>query len=154
MTDRAFVPDEFSAPHELLVGPLRLEPLGPRHNADDHAAWTSSIEHIRATPGFAGRSWPPAEGMPLAENLRDLERHADDFARRTGFTYTVIDTSDDKVAGCVYIYPARDDEHDAVVSSWVRADLAEFDKPLHDAVAAWLKEHWPFARVEYASRDR
>jgi hypothetical protein len=36
---------------------LRLEPLGPQHNQSDHAAWMSSIEHIRSTPGY-----PTADG--------------------------------------------------------------------------------------------
>jgi hypothetical protein len=49
---QAFVPDEFIVPRELVTPRFRLEPLGPQHNADDHEAWTSSIEHIRATPGF------------------------------------------------------------------------------------------------------
>jgi hypothetical protein len=42
--------------------------------------------------------------MSLDENLRDLRRHADDFQRRVGFTYTVLD-DEDRVIGCVYIYP-------------------------------------------------
>jgi hypothetical protein len=40
-------------------------------------------------------------------NLRDLERHAQDFAERRGFTYTVLSTSTGEVIGCVYIYPPR-----------------------------------------------
>ena len=60
MTDE-FVPDGFEPPTSLTTDRFRLEPLGPQHNESDHAAWTSSIEHIHATPGFAG-SWPPPEG--------------------------------------------------------------------------------------------
>jgi hypothetical protein len=78
-----------------------LEPLVPRHNDADHLAWTTSIEHIRATQGFSSWRWPPADGMSLEENLRDLRR-PDDFGRRVGFTYTVLD--DEVVVGCVYIY--------------------------------------------------
>ena len=63
---------------------FRLRPLGTEHNEADHAAWTSSIEHIRATPGFEGRSWPRA--MTLEENLEDLRMHAAHFAAREGFT--------------------------------------------------------------------
>ena len=64
--------------------------------------------------------------MSLEENLADLERHARDFADRTGFTYTVLDPEDD-VIGCVYVYPAGDDVHDARVLSWVRESRAELD---------------------------
>ena len=62
--------------------------------------------------------------MTLEENLGDLERHARDFAARTGFTYSVLAPATDDVLGCVYIYPARDEGHDAAVASWVRASVA------------------------------
>jgi hypothetical protein len=153
VSDRPFVPDDFAVPDGLARDEFRLVPLGPQHNASDHAAWTSSIEHIRATPGFAGRSWPPPEGMTLAQNLGDLEQHARDFAARSGFTYTVLEPDRDEVLGCVYIYPARDGEHDADVRSWVRAGAAHLDAPLHAAVCAWLAEEWPFARFDYAPRS-
>lgn len=58
----------------------------------------------------------------------------------------------DEVIGGVYIYPAKDGEHDAQVRSWVRADVAELDAPLHAAVSTWLGAAWPFRRVRYAAR--
>jgi hypothetical protein len=150
----SFVPDDFTVPPPPATPEFRLEPLAPGHNADDHAAWTGSIEHIRATTGFQGSSWPPEAGMTLDQNLDDLRRHADDFAERRGFTYTVLDPAvppgaDGTVIGCVYIYPARTGEHDATVRSWVRADRAGLDEPLHAAVAAWLAAEWPFERIRY-----
>jgi RimJ/RimL family protein N-acetyltransferase len=148
-----FVPDDFDPPLELVCADFRLEPLGPQHNERDHAAWTTSIEHIRATPGFGEWKWPPAEGMSLEANRRDLARHADDFANRRGFTYSVLSADHDEVIGCIYIYPARDGEHDAAVHSWVRAQDADLDIPLHAAVSRWLSERWPFARPAYASRE-
>ena len=55
--------------------------------------------------------------------------------------------------GCVYIYPTEDRAPGAAdVRSWVRADRAELDVPLHDAVAAWLAGAWPFKDVRYAER--
>jgi hypothetical protein len=126
--------------------------LGPVHNVADHAAWTASIGHIRATPGFHGHDWPPTEGMALEENLVDLERHALDFAQRVGFTYTVLTPDGGDVLGCVYIYPSPDERHDADVRSWVRADLAELDGELHAAVSGWLADAWPFTAVDYAER--
>jgi hypothetical protein len=151
-----FVPEDFAVPGGLATPAFRLEPLGPQHNDADHRAWTSSIAHIRATPGFAGRDWPPPGGMPPERNLADLERHADDFAHRRGFAYSVVDPEDGDVLGCVYIYPPDNDPSaagtDADVRSWVRADIAHLDAPLHAAVAAWLATDWPFARVSYAPR--
>jgi len=145
-----FVPAGFVVPTEMRFGDVRLVPLGPEHNEADHAAWTSSIEHIRATPGFPDGSWP--RPMSLAENLRDLERHADDFRSRRGFTYTVLDTSED-VIGCVYIYPSEAESVGATVQSWVRADQSELDLPLSEAVRDWLDRDWPFTSFEYAGRS-
>jgi hypothetical protein len=152
MSDELFVPAEFAVPGGLVTPDFVLEPLGPQHNDADYAAWTSSIEHIRATPGFAEGSWP--HEMTSAENLGDLERHAADFAARTGFTYTVLDPIDRTVVGCVYIYPSRASGagFDASVQSWVRAASADFDAPLWHAVTAWLERDWPFRRVDYAAR--
>ncbi|MFF0264614.1 GNAT family N-acetyltransferase [Kribbella sp. NPDC004536] len=147
-----FVPADFDVPRELVTPRFRLEPLGPEHNAPDYAAWTSSIEHIRSTPGFGG-SWPPVDGMSTEANLGDLRRHADDFAARRGFTYTVIETGGD-VIGCVYIYPSRKDPGITDVRSWVSADRASLDVELYDAVSDWLATRWPFASVDYAVRSR
>jgi hypothetical protein len=128
-----------------------LRPLGPEHNERDHAAWSSSIDHIRATPGFAERSWP--HPMSLEENLADLEAHARDFAERKGFTYTVLDPATNDVLGCVYVYPDGEGESDALARSWVRASHADLDVPLWQAVSGWLaSDAWPFARVRYAPR--
>jgi RimJ/RimL family protein N-acetyltransferase len=144
----AFVPDDFQPPPRLVTDDFLLEPLGPEHNEDDHEAWSSSIEHIRATPGFRDSGWPHA--MTLEENRADLERHARDFAARSGFTYTVLDPSDRGVIGCVYIYPDNDGVHDAVVTSWVRASHADRDAALRRLVSGWLVEAWPFERFSYA----
>jgi hypothetical protein len=158
MSDEPFVPEGFKVPDGLTAAGFRLAPLGPQHNEPDYAAWTASVDHIRATPGFGGRSWP--HEMSLDDNLRDLEQHARDFAGRRGFTYTVLSTGADTgdVIGCVYIYPpsgpgpgGTGGMH-AVVRSWVRADRHPLDPVLHDAVLAWLERDWPFGTIDYAPR--
>ncbi len=148
--EEPFVPPGFAAPLALETEQFRLEPLGPQHNEPDYEAWSSSLEHIRATPGWETSSWP--DGRGLDENLNDLRGHADDFENRKGFTYTVLDPSTGDVIGCVYIYPDKRGEHDADVHSWVRADRAELDAPLWRAVSDWLARDWPFERVGYAER--
>ena len=146
-----FVPPGFGVPLGLATEHFRLEPLGPQHNDSDYEAWSSSVEHIRATPGWdETSSWP--DDRSLEDNLRDLQGHADDFERRTGFTYTVLDPASGDVLGCVYIYPDRSGQHDAGVLSWVRASRAELDVPLWRAVTDWLADEWPFERVTYAER--
>jgi RimJ/RimL family protein N-acetyltransferase len=145
-----FVPPDFEVPPGLTTADFVLEPLGPEHNEQDYDAWTSSMEHIAATPGFPWGTWPRA--MTPDQNRADLERHADDFRSREGFTYTVLDPADRDVIGCVYIYPVRDGDEDAVVKSWVRESHAHLDAPLWRAVTEWLASDWPFAGVQYAPR--
>ena len=149
MPDTPFVPLDFVPPEHLSTPTFVLEPLGPQHNKRDFAAWSSSIDHVRATPGFPDGDWP--HEMTLDENRGDLERHQRDFAERKGFTFTVLDPEDGDVIGCLYIYPIKD-EAGAEVSSWVRAGRATLDVPLAEAVAGWLEREWPFERIRYMGR--
>ncbi len=149
MSQEPLVPNDFEVPRELRSAQFRLEPLGPEHNAADHAAWMSSIEHLQTTPGFAGRGWPPDEGISAEANLADLVRHADEFERRVAFAYTVLRPDADDVIGCVYFDPGpRPGSVD--VRSWVRADVAELDAVLRQTVREWLARSWPFDDVAYA----
>lgn len=152
MEQRPFVPDRFDPPTSLAADGFRLEPLGERHNRADHAAWTSSIAHIRSTPGYPDGSWPPQEGMSLEDNARDLRRHEADFAAGTGFTFTVLDPHESDVLGCVYLYPPEREGYDVTVQSWVRADRVELDTVLAEAVAAWLDVDWPWQRPDRCGR--
>lgn len=145
----AFAPEDFEVPTRFDGPGFHLEPLGPQHNERDHAAWMSSIEHIHSTPGFE----PPADWpvpMSLEANLADLEQHARDFDSRDGFTYSILDGDD--VIGCVYIYPAKSPDHDASVSSWVRASRAEMDPIVFRALSTWIAQSWPFKHPYYATR--
>jgi len=90
--------------------------------------------------------------MTLQDNLGDLQRHAEDFAQRAGFTYTVLSRDSGRIIGCVYIYPSGNAAGGAEVSSWIRADRADLDVALHNAVSAWLSTAWPFTVVSYAPR--
>jgi RimJ/RimL family protein N-acetyltransferase len=145
-----FVPPGFEVPLGLETSEFVLEPLGPEHNELDYDAWTSSMEHIAATPGYPDGSWP--REMTRDENRADLQRHADDFRTRKGFTYTVLDPGSRDVIGCVYIYPLPNNDYDACALSWVRESHAHLDTPLWRAVSEWLESDWPFASVEYAPR--
>ena len=83
-----------------------------------------------------------------------MEGHARDFAERTDSTFTVLRPGTEKVIGCVYTYPAKDRSSGAQVRSWVRADVAELDGPLHTAVSRRLTERWRVgSRVEPAANE-
>ena len=146
-----FVPDSFVVPDPPRTDQFWLEPLGPQHNESDYAAWTSSVEHIHATPGFEHGRWP--HPMSLAENLGDLEMHARHFEQRLGFTFTVRDatrgTGVGDVIGCVYVYPSEDAGVDVVVRSWVRVSRAALDAEVAAVVQQWLDDVWPFRAVHY-----
>jgi hypothetical protein len=146
------VSPDVSVPLELRTDLFVLEPLDVRHNESDYAAWTSSKDHIRATPGFSsGRTWLDLD-MSLADNAADLAIHAKEFADRTRFAYTVLDPVTAEVIGCLYISQSDKADYDVDVRSWVRADRAHLDKPLYDAVTRWLSETWPFRHPDYAPR--
>jgi hypothetical protein len=147
--DHPFVPADFEVPGSFEGPGFRLEPLGPEHNERDHAAWMSSIDHIRSTPGFESQEWPTP--MDLEANRTDLVGHARDFTDRVGFTYSVLDGDD--VIGCLYIYPARTPGHDAEVRSWVTEGRAEMDTVVWRSVTRWIEAEWPFSRPCYASRS-
>jgi hypothetical protein len=57
-----------------------------------------------------------------------------------------------QVIGCVYIYPSDSADGAADVRSWVRANRADLDIAVHDAVSVWLKTAWPFTTISYAPR--
>lgn len=145
-----FVPEGFIPPAALDTESFRLRPLGPEHNASDYAAWTSSMDHIHRTPGFTAGDWP--RPMTIEQNRDDLVRHANDFAARTGFTYTVLAPMSDDVIGCVYIYPSGEGGG-ARVSSWVRERDAHLDERLYCVVSGWLARAWPFERSAYDARE-
>ncbi len=152
MSQEPLVPHDFDVPRELRADRFRLEPLGPQHNVPDLAAWMSSIEHIRDTPGFEGRDWPPDAGFSAEANLGDLVQHADEFERRVAFAYTVLRPAADdahEVLGCLYLNPGPR-PRSVDVQSWVRADVADLDPVLRQAVRAWLADAWPFDEVLYA----
>lgn len=147
-----FVPPDFALPDPPRGPGFVLTPLGVEHNEADLEAWSTSVEHIHATPGFAGHPWPD-EPMTSTRNLEDLRGHVEDFAQRRGFTYSVLSEPTGEVVGCVYIYPSSAGNVDADVRSWVRATRPELDSPLFQTVREWLRADWPFARIDYAPRD-
>ena len=151
MTEDEFVPVGFDPPTSLTTDQFHLEPLGPQHNQADHAAWMSSIEHIRSTPGYLDGNWPPRSGMTLEENLADLRRHAEDFRRAPAST-SPSSTRATRRHRCVYLYPSPSEEWDVRVQSWVRADRSSLDVPLADPVAGWLATDWPWERADRCGR--
>jgi hypothetical protein len=137
---------------ELFV----LEPLGPRHHDADFRAWTCSVDHIRATPGFSAEHWGGDQWpylMSADDNLSDLAEHEREFLAGEAFAYTVLDPGDGDVIGCVYVDP--DEVAEARCRLWVRADRAHLDATLFAEVRTWLTgPAWDLALVHFPGRDR
>ena len=149
MSHEDFVPPDFAVPARLETELFTLEPLGPEHNERDYDAWTSSKEHIHATPGWHDSSWPKA--MTLDENRGDLERHADDFRKRTA-SPTPCSTARAGTSSAAFTSIRVGTARTTRMCSWVRASRADLDVPLWRSVGDWIAAEWPFRSVEYAER--
>ncbi|MEZ5255735.1 MAG: hypothetical protein R2705_02185 [Ilumatobacteraceae bacterium] len=157
MTTGVRFPAELEVPEAWETWWFRLEPLGPEHNERDYEAWTSSIDHIRKTPGFAPGDWGDDAwpyDMPLASNLVDLERHAAEFRDKISFAYSVIAANSSDVLGCVYINADETGAADAKVRCWLRSTSASDDVMFAAAIKGWLNKEWPFEKVRFPGRPR
>ncbi|MGH3094475.1 MAG: N-acetyltransferase [Streptosporangiales bacterium] len=146
---RPLVPPGSEPPGPPAHPRFRFEPLGPDHNAADLEAWSSSIDHIHATPGFRPDGWPERP-YTLPENLTDLEEHRDRHQRGLDFAWTVLYPDDGTVLGCVYLKPDPTEAADAAARSWVRADHAELDSELRAHLRPWFAGSWPLT-IRYAA---
>ena len=146
-----FVPAGFVVPERLETAEFRLRMLTVRDVIADYEAVTTSAAHLKTV--FPGGGWP--DGLTLEQNLIDLGWHQKEFQRRSSFAYTVVDPSERRVLGCVYIDPTRQPGCDAEATLWARqSELATgLETRLVTAVRDWLARLWPFQRVAYPGRD-
>jgi hypothetical protein len=139
-----------------VLGRFRLEALGPEHNERDYAAWMSSIDHVRRTPGFdpaqwSGDGWPFP--MSIDDNLADLVQHLAEFDAGEAFAYSVLAHPSDDIVGCVYIDPDPTSSADVVVRSWVTVSAAADDDVVATTIDEWVRSEWPAATVRWPGRD-
>ena len=150
-----FVPADFQVPQMYVSrrGTFKLKPLGPKYANQDYAAYMSSIWHLQKTFTFS-TSWPHA-GLTMAEAVKDVQGEQAAFAARRKFTYAVLNPSESRELGCVYISPSHKEGYDAIVRMWVTENqfVIGFEDRLYLEVKAWLKSRWPFARVAYVGRE-
>lgn len=159
-----FYPVDAYIPTELRTADCFLRPLRAVDNPLDYDAVMATQEKLR----LCGTSGWPRPDFTLEENLDDLEGHEADFAARRGFTYTVLDPTETRCLGCVYVYPLDDvlrnveaddetvakvEDYQAVAWFWVRPDAsaADLDRSLLAALIPWLRNDFVFARVVIAT---
>lgn len=146
-----FVPSDFPVPEKLETEEFRLRMLTVNDVVKDYDAVMSSFDHCRTI--WPGGKWP--EGLTLEQNLIDLGWHQKEFQTRRSFAYTVVNLSESRVLGCVYIEPTRRRGYDAAVYLWARqSELARgLELRLHAAVKEWVARVWPFKSAGFPGRD-
>jgi hypothetical protein len=161
MTD--FLPRQETVPKGTRTDRLCLRPLTTAHVAIDYDAVMESREQLRA---WSQTTWPK-DDFTLAENRADLARHQREHSEGVAFTYTVLDPTETRCLGCVYItalpetirhlYAAA--AYAANVGFWVRTlELTEESAPefgngleshLLVTLRQWFAADWPFDQVVY-----
>ena len=111
-----FIPPNFEVPATLQTAEFKLRMLSVDDVVKDYDAVMTSVDHLKTI--WPSGSWP--DGLTLRQNLVDLGWHEKEFQIRQSFAYTVLSPSEDRVLGCVYIYPSRKVGHDASVYLWAR----------------------------------
>jgi hypothetical protein len=146
-----FVPSNFKVPEKLETEEFRLRMLSVNDVVKDYDAVMTSVDRLKKVFGRE-TEWPT--GLTLEQDLADLGWHQVEFQRRTSFAYTVMDETESRCLGCVYINPTRKQGYDAVVYLWVRDSEFEkgLDPVLFGAVKEWIAKDWPFRSVAYPGR--
>ena len=152
LAQESFVPDDFDVPEVLETERFRIRVLTVNDVVKDYDAVMSSVDHLQATYSN-GREWPI--GLTFEQDLIDLGWHQKEFQLRSSFTYTVVSLDEERVLGCIYIFPFRKGGYDARATMWVREDVLEtgLDQGLYQTVKTWLEEDWPFTEIAYPGRD-
>jgi hypothetical protein len=146
-----FVPPNFKVPQTLETVEFRLRMLTVNDVVKDYDAVMTSVDHLKTI--WPDGSWP--EGLTIEQNLIDLGWHQKEFQLRQSFAYTVVNLSESRVMGCVYIDPSRKEGYDAVVYLWARQSelAADLENRLFAAVKVWLSSEWPFRNAAYPGRE-
>lgn len=150
-----FFPPEMNAPTGTRTGRLLLRPLTVGHMDLDYDAVMASREQLNR---WSQTTWPTPD-FTLAENRADLDRHQREHNERVAFTYTVLNPTESRCLGCVYITPIPEsaaylypnDRYSAKVTFWIRSDelAGGLESHLLATLRAWFAAEWPFERVIY-----
>lgn len=150
-----FFPPDRTAPTEIRTDRLFLRPLTVDHLALDYAAVMASREQLNR---WSQTTWPTPD-FTLAENWADLDRHQREHLQGVAFTYTVLDPTESRCLGCVYITPLPASAahlytkggYKAKVTFWIRSDEAGngLENHLLATLRGWFAAEWPFDQLIY-----
>jgi hypothetical protein len=151
--DTQFVNQDFPVPDSLITIQLKIKPLTRRYTERDYAAIMLSHEYLKGV--FGPNSPWPLLTLTLEEHRSNVEAREMEFLQRSSFTYTVLNTDESQVIGCVYIYPTIKKPYDAQITLWTSQSAFNqgLDQVLFDTVKEWVRTKWPFTKVAYPGRE-
>ena len=126
-------------PQEDRLGAYIISPLTPAQVYEDFAAVTASANVLF---GLFGNDWPA--NLTLEKNLKDLDRHASEFAVNFAFSW-IIRSENGRYIGCAYLNPPKDDKQSARVFTWIedRRDRNDVLDDFNDVFREWLTPRLP-----------
>ncbi|MDQ1385796.1 MAG: hypothetical protein QOG65_3175 [Actinomycetota bacterium] len=148
-----WLPADFVHPERVgLSTGHHLRPIRASDVDIDYPAVMASRERLWA---IFGRAWGwPEPDMTFDEDRDELARHEREIREHLSFNYAVLDASESRLFGCVYIDPAERVGADADVSWWLVADAGEaLEAELSELVPRWLASAWPFTNPRFVGRD-
>lgn len=156
----AFTNADFRVPGELRTDEFLLRPIRASDAELDYEAVMESKVFLRL---WEQSGWPE-DDFTVDANREDLikleRRHADGES----FTYTVMNPTETRCLGCVYIFPTasrlfsrarisaiggdRWSEYEAAVYFWIRKSRLTdmLDRRLLEALGPWLEHEWHIER--------
>jgi hypothetical protein len=155
------VDDGFEVPQRVVTDAFVVAPLTWAGFPLDYECYMSSVEYLQRTynvddPDVTvdGLRWPAGTTLKMAfldAAHCERERH-----NRSSFAYVVLELSETRQLGCVYVFPSKKEPFDAECRMWVRQDAAaNLDATLYAWFRAWVSHAWPFAadRVAWPGRE-
>lgn len=160
--------DDIHAPQGLRTDEFLLRPIRASDAELDYEAVMESREFLRL---WEQSSWPE-DDFTVDANRDDLAKLEQRHADGESFTYTVLDPTETRCLGCVYIVPTdarmfsrseissadgdRWSTYEAAVYLWVRGSrLADgLDRRLLDALGPWLERDWSIGRHLFVTNEQ
>jgi hypothetical protein len=164
----SFTDPDVPVPAGLRTDEFALRPI----RVDDAALDFDAVMETRIPLRLWEQSDWPADDFTVEGNrqdLADLERRHDEHR---AFTFTVLDPTEARCLGCVYLFPtnatflARSTvtpvagdtwtDVDAVVYFWVRASRMEsgLDARLLSSLRSWFSDEWGFERTVFVTNEQ
>jgi hypothetical protein len=161
MSYYTLVPDDFEVPTRVETDRFVVVPLILDRFAIDYESYASSVEHLQKTYSVdeslyigPGLQWPAGVSIRMA--LLDAAFcEMAFFHLRSQFAYEVLDRSETRQLGCVYVFPTTRKGYEAEARMWVREDELKngLDEAVHSWFRPWVETVWPFQRVAWPGRE-